>query len=327
MEQIIDVEFKEIEELEEESNEDLCKEVNLYWNQMELLGKLGFEFAARAGQRLNIIKGRLHHGEWENWCKNNLIFSSRKANRMMKLAEKMEDENSLFFKSDNLADIGISKVWALLAAPEEVAEEMVNNPETKDLSVREFEEEIKRLKAENEEKSGRLEDLESEHREAEIKLKEMTETADRLAEEAMNLEQQLKGAASIEETNELKQELENLKEKLKKAKEDADSQRIVAVETARKQAEEKAKTELEEATRQLKENNQQAAREIDRLQKLAGGNTELAIFKVKSDQLQQDFNSCLASIADIETDNPEQAAKLRNALRTVMEKLIERIEE
>ena len=93
MGEIIDVEFKEITELEDKTNEELCQEVNLYWNQMEALGRLGFEFAARAGQRLNVIKSRLKHGEWEDWAENNLCFSTRKANRMMKLAEKMTDED------------------------------------------------------------------------------------------------------------------------------------------------------------------------------------------------------------------------------------------
>ena len=324
MEQIIDVEYKEVVDLNSKTTEDLCQEVNLYWNQMELLGKLGFEFAARAGQRLNIIKGRLQHGEWEDWCKKNLSFSARKANRMMKLAEKMSDEDSLFFKSDNLSDIGISKVWELLAAPEEVAEEVINNPDAADMSVRE-------LKEEKEEKNRELESMECKRQEAETKAEEMEESANRLSEEIVNLEQKLKDSASSEEADKLKQELVKQKEKLKKAKSDADSQRVVAVEAAKKAEREKAETEAkakyEETTRQLKESNQQAAKEIDRLQKIAGSNTELAIFKVKSEQLQQDFNACLTSIIDIEADNQEQGAKLRNALRMVMEKLLERIEE
>lgn len=330
MGEIIDVEYKEIVDLNSKTTEDLCREINIYWNQMELLGKLGFEFAARAGQRLNIIKGRLQHGEWEEWCKKNLSFSTRKANRMMKLAEKMSDEDSLFFKSDNLSDIGISKVWELLAAPEEVAEEVTKNPDLPDMTVKELQDEIIKLKEEKKEKETELEKAESKYMDAEAKAKEMTENADRLSEEVVSLEAKLKDSSSSEESNKLKQELEKLKDKLKKAKSDADSQRIVAVEAAKKAEREKAETEakakFDDETRQLKESNQQAAKEIDRLQKLAGGNTELAIFKVKSEQLQQDFNACMISIVDIETDNQEQGTKLRHALRVVMEKLIDRIE-
>ena len=102
MEEIIDVEYKALGELESKETEELCREVNLYWNQMEALGRLGMEFAARAGERLLIIKGRLRHGEWEEWCKNNLSFSKSKAEKMMKLANKIGDENSIFFQIRNL---------------------------------------------------------------------------------------------------------------------------------------------------------------------------------------------------------------------------------
>lgn len=337
MEEIIDVEFKEVEELEEKSNEDLCKEVNLYWNQMELLGKLGFEFAARAGQRLNIIKGRLHHGEWEEWCKNNLVFSKRKAENMMKLATKMEDENSLFFKNANFADIGISKIWALLGAPEEVAEEVLQNPESEDMSVREFKDEIRRLKEKNanlenmvQESTEQNSSIERELRAQIEKLKEELEIS--TYDEVAGLDFEMKE----QELDDLKEKLEKEKRKTKELKDSIEIEKNEAaakaekkakeqIEEAEKNAKEQAAKEFDEATRQLKESNEQAAREIDRLQKLAGGNTELAIFKVKSDQLQQDFNACLTSTVEVEETNPEQAVKMRTALRTVMEKLIDRI--
>lgn len=326
MEQIIDVEYKEVVDLNSKTTEDLCREVNLYWNQMELIGKLGLEFAARAGQRLNIIKGRLQHGAWEEWCKKNLSFSTRKANRMMKLAEKMSDEDSLFFKSDKLSDIGISKVWELLAAPEEVAEEVIKNPDLQDMTVKDFQEEIQKLK----EKNSNLEDVLKQSGKAN---KEVEIT---LHERIKELEEELKNHKDVapeilaEKEKELqtaKDKLEKEKEKLNKLKETTNKEKDEIAAEAMKKAEDIAKAKYEEATRQLKESNEQAAKEIDRLQKLAGSNTELAIFKVKSEQLQQDFNACLTSIIDIELDDQEQASKLRNALRMVMEKLIERIDE
>ena len=67
--------------------------------------------------------------------------------------------------------------------------------------------------------------------------------------------------------------------------------------------------------------------EIDRLQrKLANSNNDALIeFKLKSNQLQQDFNACLQSIAAVEEADPEPAGKMRRALKVVMEKLMEAI--
>lgn len=146
MNEIIDVEYKEVINLSDKTTEELTAEANTLWNQMEAIGSIGIMMAAQAGRRLNVIKERLPHGEWESWAQNNLKFSLRKANNMMKLAEKTEDENSFFANPQSLADIGITKVWALLSAPEDVAKEVVENPYAAEMTTREFKEEIRRLK-------------------------------------------------------------------------------------------------------------------------------------------------------------------------------------
>lgn len=326
MEQIIDVEYREIENLKDKTIEQLAGEANILWSQMESISNIGMMMAAQAGRRLTVIKNRLDHGAWERWAKDNLNFSLRKANNMMKLAEKVEDENSLFSNPQIFADIGISKVWALLAAPEEVAEEAIQNPDLPDMTVKDLQTEIQKLK----EKNANLEDM--------IQKSEEESTAAEIAlhKRVKELETSLKNRQGIspevlekkeKELQTTKDKLEKEKEKLNKLKETTNKEKDEIAAEAMKKAEDIAKAKYEEATRQLKESNEQAAKEIDRLQKLAGSNTELAIFKVKSEQLQQDFNACLTSIIDIEADDQEKATKLRHALRVVMEKLIERIEE
>ena len=86
MNEIIDVEYKEVINLSDKTTEELTAEANTLWNQMEAIGSIGIMMAAQAGRRLNVIKERLPHGEWESWAQNNLKFSLRKANNMMKLA-------------------------------------------------------------------------------------------------------------------------------------------------------------------------------------------------------------------------------------------------
>lgn len=67
----------------------------------------------------------------------------------MSLAKRCEEENSLFSKTQTFADLSISKVFALLAAPEEVAVEVVENNDISEMTVRELKEEIADLKSQN----------------------------------------------------------------------------------------------------------------------------------------------------------------------------------
>ena len=331
MNEIIDVECKDVTELADKSTDTLKTETNTLWEQMEAIGAIGMVMAAEAGKRLNIIKSRLQHGEWEDWAKNNLKFSLRKANNMMKLAEKTEDQNSIFANPQSFADIGISKVYALLGASDEVAEEVMNNPELPDMTVKELEEKIRLLK----EKNAGLE-------------KEMKETAD----ESLSLQESLraqidqltaelkiyeetpaKSEESEKEISHLQAELKKAKDKLEKEKKNAEKAKASIEEEKQKAADEAAKAAKEDAFAKFKEDNklliesnQQAAEEIDRLQRLLENNSqpEIAEFKVHSDQLQKSFISCRDCIGKI-TDI-EKAAKMRMALKTIMQQLIDTLE-
>ena len=329
MEQIIDAEYKEISSLTEKTTEELAAETNTLWQQMEMIGNIGFVLAAQAGERLIVIKDRLEHGQWESWAKGNLKFSIRKANNMMRLAEKMEDKNSLFSKTQISADIGISKVYELLYAPEEVAEQVVRNENVADMTVKELKEEIKRYKAESEEKTANLSQMEVELADAKVKAEDAENRVAELqkqaeaappanAEEVVKLEKELADA---------KTKLEKEKEKVKKAKADADAEKVDAATAARKQALEEAKQKFDEESKLLRASNQEAAVEIDRLQRQVKNsqNTDLVEFKLKSQQLQIDFNACSASIAAVAQTDAEQAGKMRVALKTVIGKLMEEI--
>lgn len=329
MGEIIEANYKEITSLTEKTTEELAAETNTLWQQMEMVGNIGFMLAAQAGERLIVIKDRLAHGEWETWVKNNLNFSIRKANNMMRLAEKMEDKNSLFSKTQISADIGISKVYELLYAPEEVAEQVIKNEDVSGMTVKKLKEELKRYKEASEEKSADLDRLEEELtaakakvEDAEKRVKDLQEQAKEVpltnTEEIERLEKELAGA---------KEELLREKEKVKEAKANADAQRISAVEAARKQAADEAKKKFDEESELLRSSNRQAAEEIDRLQRQVKNsqNTVLVEFKLKSRQLQVDFNECIASITDVKKADPQQAEKMKNALKIVMTKLMEEL--
>ena len=331
MNEIIDVEYKEVINLSDKTTEELTAEANTLWNQMEAIGSIGIMMAAQAGRRLNVIKERLPHGEWEDRAKNNLKFSLLKANNMMKLAEKTEDQNSFFANPQSLADIGITKVWALLSAPEDVAKEVVENPDAAEMTTREFKEEIRRLKEKNAELKKELEDSADESQNLQSDLR--TQIDQLVAELKIYEETPAKSEETEKEIADLKTQLEKANTALEKEKKNTEKAKASIEEEKQKAADEAAKTAKEEALAKFKEDNklliesnQQAAEEIDRLQRLLENNSqpEIAEFKVHSDQLQKSFISCRDCIGKI-TDI-EKAAKMRMAIKTIMQQLIDTLE-
>ena len=313
MNEIIDVEYKELGLLEDKSTETLTIETNNLWQQMETIGAMGMMLAAQAGQRLNVIRDRIPHGQWEEWCRDNLKFSYRKAARLMNLATKIEDENSLFSNLPTLADIEISKVYELLAAPEEVVKEVVENNDVADITVKELREELKKSK---EALKSRDYDIEA-----------LQETVRKLNVEKNN-------AADPAELEELKLKLLKAEDKLKKAK---DAQKKAAEDAQKKVEEELSKSievAKEEARKEVSNDMDSLKAELEAalgenkklMQALSNSNNkELAVFKVKSDQLQSDFNSCLKSIAALKKQDSELAEKANQALRQVLTALIDKL--
>lgn len=333
---IVETEYKEITSIQDRETKQLTIEVNTIYQQMEAIGNIGLQLAAEAGERLIEIKGRLAHGEFESWCKDNLTFSKRKAENMMRWSQKCNDENSIFSKTQTFTDLGISKVWALLAAPEDVAEEVIKEGAS-DMSVRELQDEISRLKSEKKtaQEHARATEEEQANLEEEIEiLKRQLKEAKRESERKAEEENSQSTAEAEEEIAQLKDALgkaiENhakIKEKLKKEKENTDKKIDEAISQARaeaqKEAEAKTSKSLEDITKKYKESQDV----INKLQTALANseNKALAIFKVKSDLLQESFNSCLASIEDVAAEDQEKSDKMKAALRQIMSNQIERL--
>lgn len=350
---VIDVKYKEIVELEDKTTEILTAETNTIWNQMEMIGNIGIQLAIEAGARLKIIKGRLGHGEWESWANKNLEFSIRKAKNMMRLATKAEDENSLFSNRQTFADIGISKVYALLGTSEEVAEEVINEPGIDEISVRKLQEKIKLLEKEKAEAVTEYENVEREKStwkekeaelvngkaEAELEAARLQTEIDELFEK--QLQELQRPEVDEEKINELEKAItekedliEEAEEKLKEIEErleKAESDKKAEIEEAVREATRAAEAEHESEIKKLKEkhatDSEEQEAEIKKLKEAAKKNsdTDLIEFKIKSDILQTDFNDCLKAITAVEVADSEQASKMKLALKKVMEALESRI--
>ena len=327
--EIVNVEYHEIKELDEKSTEELTEKANTLYQQMQLIGAMGIQVAAQAGQCLTVIKERVGHGNWGDWCKQNLQFSERKAQNMMKLSAEMREKNSIFANPQTFADIEISKVYELLSAPEEVQKAMIENPEAEDMNVREFKDEIRRLKEElaEERAKEKINESEEELTQAKEKIEELTRQLSLRSSEKSEAEWQ-------KELDSLKSEIEKetkkaakAAEKLKAAQAEMEKKAEAAAEEAVEKVKKEAAEKFKKENKLLIDSNRQAAEEIDRLQKRLENNTqpEIAGFKIHADQLQQSFNACLESAKRIESSDAEQAQKMRVALKTIMQKLQENI--
>lgn len=333
---IVETQYKEITSLQDRETEQLTIEVNTIYQQMEAIGNIGLQLAAEAGERLIEIKGRLAHGEFESWCKDNLTFSKRKAENMMRWSQKCKDENSIFSKTQTFTDLGISKVWALLAAPEEVAEEVLKEGAS-DMSVRELQEEISRLKSEKEKIEGlaRATEEEQANLEEEIEiLKRQLEEARRESERKAEEENSQSTSEAEEEIEQLKKKLEaaetNLqktKEKLKTEKNSSDKKIEEAISKAKAEAQKEAEAKTNKSLEDITKKYEESQSVINKLQTALANseNKALAIFKVKSDLLQESFNSCLASIEDVAAEDQEKGDKMKAALKQIMLNQIERL--
>lgn len=333
---IVETQYKEITSLQDRETEQLTIEVNTIYQQMEAIGNIGLQLAAEAGERLIEIKGRLAHGEFESWCKDNLTFSKRKAENMMRWSQKCKDENSIFSKTQTFTDLGISKVWALLAAPEEVAEEVLKEGAS-DMSVRELQEEISRLKLEKEKVEGlaRATEEEQANLEEEIEiLKRQLEEARRESERKAEEENSQSTPEAEEEIEKLKKKLEtaeaNLqktKEKLKTEKNNSEKKIEEAISKAKAEAQKEAEAKTSKSLEDITKKYEESQSVINKLQTALANseNKALAIFKVKSDLLQESFNSCLASIEDVAAEDKEKGEKMKAALRQIMSNQIERL--
>lgn len=339
----IDVAFHPEVSIENKSTEQLTAEINVRYKQAEALAGMSLQMLADAGRRLIEIKSRLGHGNFGDWCADNLEFSQSKANKMMNLAEKMDDENSLFSNSETFQNIGISRVWALLAAPEEVAAEVIETSEVESMTVRELKAEISRVKEEKEaaERKAKMidqnnDDIREELASMQRKLadsvseKEFAEMQEAAQEQKEILTKELHevkaSSAEIQQKlDKAKEDLKKAKAKLKEAEAAKDEEVSKAIESKTAEIEEKAKADAnaasEEEIRKAQEQISYLAEQVEKLEadKAKLSNTSLMEFRVLCDQLQNIYWQINELITEENLHDEATGAKMQAALRKVIE--------
>lgn len=304
--------------------------------------KVALDGAVQIGQRLQEAKAQVGHGEWENWCRENLNYSHEQATRFMKIATEYGDENSPYSKVATSQHFSISKALELLKVPEEQVETFVEEHKIEDISVRELREEIKKLQSENKDLAEKKDiavetaaKAEAEHAkltnaklEAQVQVEEYAKCIEELRE-------QLKEAKEKPAEDSDNEEIERLKMELKEAQEDFETASETLEDTAKKLKEEKAKAK-EKAEKNYERGEaagrQEAQESIDKLKaqndelqkKLANSADQSKVkLGILTNQLQITFNEIIGVVNEM---NGEDASNASNALRSILSALSKRLQ-
>lgn len=253
-------------------------------------------------KRLLEAKELLEHGQWGEWCENNLGYSQRQAQRYIEIGQAYGDENSPFSNATMSSHLSISKAYSLLQVPAEEVENFVESNDIESMTVKELEEQIKQFKSEKE-------DIEKQY------------------QDAISTIEELKAASeSSQNTEELEKEIEKAQKKAERLQKKIDSAAIEQEKAVNAAKEEQIK-EFENKKSQMDEELAEYKAEIKRLQEKLekNGDTAKVSFKLHVEQMQKAFMGTLKDIADVEMEDSHQAEKMKSALATVIDQLKESI--
>ena len=278
--------------------------------------KTAIEGAIQIGERLQEAKQLAGHGNFGQWCQENLNYSQDTAQKFMKLAREYGGQNNVLANTAMSRNFSISNALSLLKVPEEDREKFIEEHPVEDMKNKELEEEIRRL---NEEKASR-------ERTIQVLDNSMRDEAEKLLQaqhEIEDLKRQLDdaegGSADMEELEKLKAKLEKTeaalakeKEKLKKEKDGRQAAIDKELKAAGEAMQEQAKKSIDSL---------QA--EVDRLKRREqkAGNESLLKFKILVDQLQDVFRQAGECI--LAEEDQDKANKMNAALRQVLQSMEE----
>lgn len=283
--------------------------------------------AIEVGRRLEEAKTLVGHGEWGSYVERECLLSHRSANNCMKLFREWRDNPN----SQALANISYTNAVRLLSLPEDEREELMQEHDVSKMSSRDLDKVIKErneLQAANETSDARIRELEQKLVDAESRAAAAKASEDSWQEEIDKLNANLtKAREDVAKAKNQAQYLrdnptipKSMKDKLvKDAKEqgfkDAASQMQGQLDAAQQKVQDAVKAQAA-AEREAQEIRSQ----LTAMQKQSiFSNPDAAAFKVLFDQLQSDFNKLTGYLMKIASNDPEQGAKFKNALRVVVD--------
>lgn len=290
--------------------------------------------AIEIGRLLYEAKDMVPSGGWGKYIEEELPFSHSWANNYMKLYREYGSDQLSLFDSQSFGKLRPTQALELLALPAEdraafVEAHAVESMSTRDLH-RELQQELERTKEElkaQQDKAISLEATESSQRDEIEKLRENAAIAEKAQEEAKNrlLEETNKAANAEVAEKQARQELEKLKKNPKVPEDVLKKLRLEAQAVADKKAQEasdKALVKLKADLAKAEEAKLLAEEALRKAQsKAVSLDSETAAFKVLFTAVQEAFAKLTDKLHSIEETNPDMTAKLRTAVKALLDKL------
>lgn len=293
------------------------------------------QMAIAIGQRLTEAKGAVGHGNWEEWLKENVDYSQRKAQQLIQLFKEYGDgQGQLFGKTINpqtLAALSYTQAVALLGIknPDERAE-FVENNDIASMSTRELQEAIKerdamkeKLKEETaarEKSCAMYEELYGKYNKTvdstDKAIKEANDRAKQLAKELTELQEKVADGSMDSENN---KRIHDLEEELSIAKAEALAMASEVEELKNKPIEtaivEKIPDDVQSELDRLRAAATQPVLDADMQKKRAN-------FAVRFEAVQQDFNSLLDALNELDDADREKFGLALSKLLSSMQEVV-----
>ena len=271
---------------------------------------VGGDAVVQIGKRLIEAKAMLPHGGWLPWLSEQVNYSERTAQRLMKIARECSNPTAL-------SDLGATKALALLALPTDERAELLEAYDVPNITTRELEdairerdearkraealsEQVKTLESHNTDLETRALDYSNENDTLKARVKELesrpVDVAVQVDEKACQKAADEARRATVEEwqqkNSKLDDELKKTEEKLKEAREKLKQSKADA------EAGKAAGEELDAARKAQEAAEAEAARlraELDQVQKAAkpaavSSDAEISEFKLYFGQAQENIN-------------------------------------
>ena len=297
------------------------------------------------GRRLIEVKEMLPHGEWGKWLDTAVDYSQSTANNLMRIAEEYGSEQWALFgadaKSQALGNLSYTQALALLALPagerEQFAEENdIENMSTRELqkAIRERDEALEKAEAawdelknqakELDKKTEENRKLQDDKKSSEGELKRLLETQAALNARLVETQKKLteaQAAGNNEEAETLKQDLEEADKLLASANDE-----IMGLNKQIKelQAMLDAKPIEVKSTEVIEKIPEEVERELAQLRKHSKSSSAIK-YKLHFESLINVFNSLLASLGEIQEQDPDQYSKYQHATLELISKMSERV--
>lgn len=284
----------------------------------------------RIGRELQAAKSKVPYGEWADWLEENVDYSVRTAQNLMRIADEYGRR-----RTEAMEGLSITQAVLLLGLPAQERAEFVESHDMDSITTDELREQIKRL---NEEKAslqmtidGMLQAAEEEREDPAQGLREQLEETERKLA-AANREAE----AAEAEANALRaghnKDMKQKAEELRKAQQDASEQSTKAM---------AAKKTIEGLTRQKErlEEELQAARnrpetvvyetppeveaELKKLRESAGRSEEETVLRTMYKAVVDDFTRLQEQLGIVRGKDPELWEKMAAAIAGGLEKMAE----